>query len=164
MVTRFTIEDDTYDCGSFGFYSYSQETVRFTDFNYRGAPLRVNETETLAFQFTATDAETPNNLTFSIDRASLNLGMQIDPSTGLFSWTPNATQSGEYTVTITVADPQGASATDTFRVIVIEPQADQSPFIAPDTGQTDQTTAITIPVLQNDGDPDDNIAFVAGLS
>ncbi len=46
-----------------------------------------------------------DNLSFSLDAASIALGMSIDPTTGDFSWTPTEGQGGlTPSVTITVTD------------------------------------------------------------
>ena len=50
----------------------------------------VNEGATLSFTATATDADVPGQtLTYSLDAASIALGMTIDANTGAFSWTPS---------------------------------------------------------------------------
>ena len=66
----------------------------------------VNEGATLSFTATATDADLPSQtLTYSLDAASLALGMSINSSTGVFSWTPSEAQGGlTPSVTVTVTD------------------------------------------------------------
>ena len=66
----------------------------------------VNEGATLSFTASATDADLPSQtLTYSLDAASLALGMTIDANTGVFSWTPTEAQGGlTPSVTITVTD------------------------------------------------------------
>ena len=55
----------------------------------------VNEGATLSFTATASDPDLPaQSLTYSLDAASLALGMRINSSTGVFSWTPTETQGG----------------------------------------------------------------------
>ena len=55
----------------------------------------VNEGATLSFTATATDADLPSQtLTYSLDVASLALGMTIDARHGAFSWTPSEAQGG----------------------------------------------------------------------
>ena len=64
----------------------------------------VDELAPLAFTATATD-DPADNLTFSLDAASITAGMSIDATTGAFSWTPTETQGGTTpSVTITVTD------------------------------------------------------------
>ena len=66
----------------------------------------VNEGATLSFTASATDADVPaQSLTYSLDAASIALGMTINSSTGAFSWTPTEAQGGlTPSVTITVTD------------------------------------------------------------
>jgi len=75
----------------------------------------------LTFTATATDTES-NALTFSLDQASKDAGMQIDPASGVFTWTPTAEQAGAafatFSVTVTVTDdgtvPDNQSDSETF--------------------------------------------------
>jgi len=75
----------------------------------------------LTFTATATDTEA-DTLTFSLDPASLDAGMQIDPASGVFAWTPTAEQAGAafatFSVTVTVTDdgtvPDNQSDSETF--------------------------------------------------
>jgi len=64
---------------------------------------------TLTFTATATDPDVPaQTLTFSLDVASQELGMAIDPASGVFTWSPTVEQAGvagqSYTVQVTVTD------------------------------------------------------------
>ena len=82
----------------------------------------VNEGATLSFTATATDADLPGQaLTYSLDAASLALGMTIDANTGAFSWTPTEAQGGMTpSVTVTVTDNGSGNLTDseTFTITV----------------------------------------------
>ncbi|MBN2820562.1 MAG: hypothetical protein JXP36_16435, partial [Bacteroidales bacterium] len=86
----------------------------------------IGEQETLIFTAEATDVDVPaQNLTFSLDAASVILGMTIDPTTGEFSWIPTESQGGaDYEVTITVTDdgtnPDNLSDSKTFTITVNE--------------------------------------------
>lgn len=63
------------------------------------------EKSELTFTATATDADLPaNTLQYSLDATSISNGMAIDASTGVFTWTPDHTQAGTYTVEIIVSD------------------------------------------------------------
>ncbi len=55
------------------------------------------------FAVSATDVHS-KPLTFSLDDASQEKDMAINPATGIFSWTPDGSQGGEHQVTITVSD------------------------------------------------------------
>jgi hypothetical protein len=52
----------------------------------------------------AVAATSPQGVVYTLDAASKALGMTIDPSTGLFSWTPAATQVGGHLVTVTATE------------------------------------------------------------
>lgn len=74
----------------------------------------------LTFTITASDPDGPIALTFSLEPGAPS-GASINPSTGVFSWTPTADQAGTYTITVRVSDGT-ASDTKTFTVTVSEIQ------------------------------------------
>ena len=78
--------------------------------------------ETLSFTASATDADSPSQtVSYSLDDASLALGMTIDAATGVFNWTPSTAQGGlTLLVTITVTDNGTGNLTDseTFPITV----------------------------------------------
>ena len=55
-------------------------------------------------------------LTFSA--TGLPQGTALDPTTGVFSWTPNYEQAGAYTITLTVTDGTSLSASEVITVTV----------------------------------------------
>jgi uncharacterized repeat protein (TIGR02543 family) len=79
--------------------------------------------DSVTFTATATDADLPaNTLTFSL--ASAPTGASINPNSGVFNWTPLASQAGtNYTVAVVVTDngTPPLSATQTFLVTVSRP-------------------------------------------
>ena len=79
----------------------------------------VNEGSLLTFTATATDADLPaNTRTFSLD-AGAPTGATINATTGVFSWTPNASQGPTtYNVTVRVTD-NGSPALSDFETISI---------------------------------------------
>ena len=92
----------------------------------------VNEGATLSFTATATDADVPaQSLTYSLDAASLALGMTINSSTGAFSWTPSEAQ-GSLTpsVTITVTDNGTGNLTDSETFIITVGDTNTAPVLA----------------------------------
>ncbi|MEM8486935.1 MAG: putative Ig domain-containing protein, partial [Bacteroidota bacterium] len=68
----------------------------------------------LTIDANATDPDIPaNNLTYSLDQASLDAGMVIDPATGVITWTPTADQEMmTFPVTVTVTDDGDPVASD----------------------------------------------------
>ena len=60
-------------------------------------------------------------LTYSVNSTFFSpTGTSINPTTGLFTWTPTSSQLGDYQVSINVANSQTASVTATFSVDVTQ--------------------------------------------
>ncbi|MCB0345781.1 MAG: VCBS repeat-containing protein [Bdellovibrionales bacterium] len=80
------------------------------------ASQEVDEGDLLVVQLAASD---PNNdpLTFSAPNG-LPEGAVLDPSGGLFSWRPDATQAGHYVINLKVSDPGGLFDTSQLDVTV----------------------------------------------
>jgi len=75
------------------------------------APASINEGSLLSVH---AQASSPSNSTLSYSLSGAPAGMSITAN-GLILWTPGAAQAGaSYTVTVTVADEHGASASETF--------------------------------------------------
>ena len=72
-------------------------------------------TEGVLYQYTvtATDADT---LTYSLTAAPT--GMTINSASGLISWTPSFTQSGNHAVTVQVSDGNGGTVSQSFTIAV----------------------------------------------
>lgn len=66
-----------------------------------------------------------DTLTFSLTTSPTD--MQIDPSTGVITWTPNEEQVGEFGVVMVVEDGNGGTATQSFTITVdpAEPDEDE---------------------------------------
>lgn len=77
----------------------------------------VTEGSTLTFDADATDPDLPaNTLTFSLPTAPA--GATINPTTGVFSWTPSAAQANNiWTLTVRVSDGAGGIADRTINLI-----------------------------------------------
>ena len=94
-------------------------------------PKGVARPDTLTFTATASDDDyregTADTVTFSLTGTLLD-GASIDPSTGVFTWTPTATQAGEHDVTVTVTD--GTGLTDSQNVaITVNTQPNVAPVL-----------------------------------
>ena len=98
----------------------------------------VNEGATLSFTASATDADLPSQtLTYSLDAASLALGMTIDANTGVFSWTPTEAQGGlTPSVTITVTDNGTGNLTDSETFTITVGDVNDAPVLAAIGNQT----------------------------
>ena len=98
----------------------------------------VNEGATLSFTASATDADLPGQtLTYSLDAASIALGMTINSSTGVFSWTPSEAQGGMMpSVTITVTDNGSGNLTDSETFTITVGDTNLAPVLAAIGNQT----------------------------
>jgi concanavalin A-like lectin/glucanase superfamily protein/putative Ig domain-containing protein/PKD domain-containing protein len=81
----------------------------------------VLKTQTLQFIVPATD---PNNYALTYSANSLPTGATLDPVTGVFSWTPNANQTGAYSITFTVTDTAGLTASTSTTILVLNSATD----------------------------------------
>ncbi len=78
----------------------------------------VNETETLHFTATATDPDTAQTLTFTLD-AGAPAGASINSESGVFSWTPTEAQGpGSYSITVRVTD-NGTPAYSDYEILTV---------------------------------------------
>ena len=72
----------------------------------------------LSFTATATDTDVPaNTLTFTLD-AGAPSGASINSGSGVFSWTPNGAQNGDFDITVRVTD-DGSPALNDFETITV---------------------------------------------
>ena len=80
----------------------------------------IAEGSLLTFTASASDADLPGQtLTFSLINAPV--GSAINPTTGVFTWTPTEAQgAGSYSVTVVVSDGNGGSDSETITITVDE--------------------------------------------
>lgn len=74
------------------------------------SPYSVNEAVNIQIQLVGADANTVDVLTYSA--TGLPAGATLNPSTGLFSWTPAYNQANTYTITFKVTDADGLFDTE----------------------------------------------------
>ncbi len=80
----------------------------------------IDEENTLSLSIEAT-SPAGSALNYSLDQASLDAGISIDPVTGALTWTPSEEQGpGSYGVTVIVVDEDENEASETFTVNVNE--------------------------------------------
>ncbi|MEP1095752.1 MAG: putative Ig domain-containing protein [Cyclobacteriaceae bacterium] len=97
----------------------------------------VDELVELSFAASASDQDlAAQTLSYSIDATSLGKGMNIESSSGIFSWTPADGQDGEHSVTISVSD----GALSDSKVIMITVRNTQNTI----TGHVDEPSAFQI--------------------
>jgi hypothetical protein len=122
--------------------------------------LSVNEEELLSLMVIASDPDIPSNsLSYSLGEGSI-LGMAIDPTSGMFTWTPTEAQGpGIYPVLIRVTDDGTPSleSEETFLVTVAE--VNTAPILEPIGDQIAVLdTELTFTAVANDND------FLIGLA
>jgi len=124
----------------------------------------VNEGELLSFTITANDTDVPAQaLSFSLQTAPAGAG--INPTTGLFTWTPTEEQGpGVYTITVKVTDNGNPPLSDskTFKVTVNE--VNRAPTLAAIPDRTvNEGELLTFTVTATDPDvPGNTLSFVLG--
>ncbi|NOX38061.1 MAG: tandem-95 repeat protein [Calditrichaeota bacterium] len=138
-----------------------EETVTITVNHVNRAPTlepiadqTVNENEPLTLQLVGSDPDEEDSGKLQYRIRELPEGATIDPATGQFSWTPSYEQAGRYSLTATVTDPAGLSASQTFQIVVNN--VNRPPVMEPISEQTideNQDWQFTIPV--SDPDPED---------
>ena len=129
------------------------------------APRIVTEVEGLVFLNTEfvlplvaedlEDGTSPNNrLVWSLDQASRDRGMELDPFTGRLSWTPRV--AGTFNSTVTVTDSGGAYASTTLTLPVnVRPATNQpASFTSRPTGPAVADRSWTYDVRTTDPDGD----------
>ncbi len=89
-------------------------------------PTTADTADTYTYAVAATD---PQGLPLTFSLTTAPIGMNIDPTTGLITWSPTATQLGSQSVAIQVDDGQGGIATQTYAVVVTSTPPDQPPVI-----------------------------------
>ena len=114
------------------------------------------ETE-FTFAAVANDVDS-EDLTFSLDAASLNLGMSINAETGVFSWTTTETEDGNYSVTITASD---GSLEDSETITVTINEVNQAPVLGGISNQVGaENSPLTFTASATDADlPANTLTF-----
>ncbi|MCA6555209.1 MAG: putative Ig domain-containing protein, partial [Pseudanabaena sp. M114S2SP2A07QC] len=112
-----------------GTYSGQEFTVKVTGANTPPLVISTPNTRGAVGQFytytaVAKDAEN-DAITYSLARRPS--GMEIDPSTGVISWTPSFT--GSYEIQVQARDSQGANSLQTYTIVVGTVAVNKSPTI-----------------------------------
>ena len=92
----------------------------------------VNEGELLMFTATASDSDVPaQRLTFSLDAESLPAGAAINPTNGVFTWTPGETEGpGAFGITVRVTDNGTPPKSEAALIMIIVSESNQPPALA----------------------------------
>ena len=113
---------------------------------------------------TATDAE-DDTLSYTLTRGDTGL-FTVDSSSGQLQVGPNTSLDHEdrdsYRVTMTASDPSGASASKPVSIAVLD--INEAPVANNDSAVTDEDIEVTIDVLGNDRDPEDETLTLTSVS
>ena len=117
----------------------------------------IDELSTLSFTASATDAD-GDTISYSLS-GSVPSGASINPTTGLFSWTPTETQGpGVYTFNVVASDGKGGTDSKAVTVTVLE--VNTAPVAQPLSISTHQNTPVSASVVATDSDrPSNTLTF-----
>ncbi len=140
------------------------ETVTITVANVNVAPVlaavgsqNVSEGSTLSFNLNASDSDN-DNLTYSAN--NLPAGAALS-SAGNFSWNPDYTSSGTYSVTFSVSD---GSATDSEVVTIVVANVNRIPVLSSiGTQSVAEGSSLSFTISASDADGDNLIYSASGL-
>ena len=119
-------------------------------------PKSANQLEQLTFTATATDGDTVGGTADTIEFSLTGTpptGASINQNTGVFSWTPTASQTGAYIITFQVQD--GAGATDSEDVTVTVTVSNQNPVLGSiGSKSVDELATLSFNATATDGNND----------
>jgi len=116
------------------------------------APTTQTVVEGQALNFTVT-ASDPDGGGVTLSATGVPSGATFTTSSGAFSWTPNTSQAGTYTVTFSADDGEGCVQTATTVITVTEQGGNQCPTIsAPATRSVNEGQSVTFTVTASDPD------------
>ena len=125
----------------------------------------VQEGHPLTFTAAATDSDLPaNTLSFSLDPGA-PAGAAINPSTGVFAWTPTTQQGpGIYTLTVSATDNGSPPLSGSTSFTVSVGNVNQPPDLPPIPAQTvDEGTLLSFAIVATDPDlPPDTLTYSLG--
>ncbi|MFQ5648304.1 MAG: tandem-95 repeat protein [bacterium] len=140
-------------------------TVRITVTPVNDAPVAVDDSETTSEDIPVTISVTQNDsdidgtldvTTVAVTSGPFSGAANVDPATGVITYTPNTNFFGNDTFTYTVADDAGlTSNTATVSISVVD--QNDVPVALDDSVETAEDTGITIAVLANDSDSDGSL-------
>jgi RHS repeat-associated protein len=130
----------------------------YTHFDYNRRPSITSEPITTGEEGQAysygVEATDPDSDPLNFSLTASPEGMEIDPDTGLITWTPDGTQAGDHTVEVRVDDGQGSHDTQDY-VLTIAEAINSAPEItsSPETSIFDSDD-YTYQVTADDADGD----------
>ncbi|WP_422049928.1 beta strand repeat-containing protein [Shimia sp.] len=139
-------------------------TVSITVTPVNDAPVAVNDAVTtnedtaVTINLISNDTDAENDtLTVTAVGAASN-GTVVNNGNGTVTYTPNANYNGADSFAYTVSDGNGGTDTGTVNITVSA--VNDAPVGADDAGTVEQDNSITIDVLANDSDPENNVLSI----
>ncbi|MEK7153027.1 MAG: Ig-like domain-containing protein, partial [Patescibacteria group bacterium] len=108
----------------------------------------INEGKELIFNITASD---PDGDALNYSASNLPSGASFDALTHLFSWTPNYTEAGNYSVAFSVSD---GSSSDSETITITVVNTNRAPIAQAQSLSTPEDTAIGVTLNATDPDGD----------
>jgi hypothetical protein len=122
----------------------------------------IDEGGTLSFTATATDADVPAQV-FTYSLVGAPDGATIDPTTGVFTWTPTEEQGpGTFTFTVRVTDNGAPNLSDEESITVTVNEVNAAPELGPLFGdhEVDEGSTLTFTATATDPDlPANSLTF-----
>lgn len=163
---NYTIKVKATDSGSPALSATNSFRVTVTEANSRPvldplADQTATERQLFLVKITAVDSDSPaNRLVFALENPPA--GMQIDPSTGLLTWTPTEDQGpGDYTVVVRVVDDGIPPLSDTKNFTVSVLESNSPPVLAvPSDRVVQELVPVSITLSATDADiPANTVSF-----
>ncbi len=119
-----------------------------------------DELSPFALELKAVDPDTPPcPVRFSIESAPS--GLQLDPDTGMITWTPNETQGPSTYNVLVRADEVGGARSSSFAFSIVVNEVNQAPTLLPIADRTvSEGTMLAVPSIATDADlPPQKLTF-----
>jgi len=117
-------------------------------------PQNIDENMQLQFSVASNDPDKEDEGKTTLTSSELPQGATFDPATGSVSWTPTYEQSGEYSITFTIADPAGLNASQTTTINVNH--VNRAPVLTAVAAQTiNENVPLTFTLIASDEDKED---------
>ena len=145
----------------------STATVAVTVRPVNDAPIAVNDSATLDEDMSVTVPVLANDSDIDGDSLTVTVqpaanGVASVTALGLVQYTPNANFNGADSLTYTISDGNGGSASAVLSIVVSS--VNDQPVAMNDTASLDEDTSVTVQVLENDSDMDKDLLVVTAQS
>ena len=118
----------------------------------------IAESSVLTFTLSASDVDGD---ALSYSATDLPSGATLSSSTGVFSWTPDYSQSGSYAVTFSVNDGTGAGGTDSETIAITVNNVNRAPVLAVIGNKSVDENAVLAFTLNASDEDSDTLSYSA---